>query len=349
MAKEPNLSWLPDFSAPGQEEGVLAHRAIEASLAEKAYNRLELYYYAASVPGWQLVETAIVTWAKVGESRSVHAWIGTDMGATDPLALRLMLEAGVNLHLPLRYNGTYHPKMIILRGEEGGRILFGSHNLSRAALSVNGEVSAAIGFNGQMPPEIAGWCAKVQAASDLATDQLVKSYEMERNKFHKKHKPRTFTWSKRAAVPTKSTDKPVKQAGLAAANGALIMEVTPLETGSDGKQVQPPMAVLTPFFGLPAGKQKSKTVQARLKGAPQYTSLTVSRNANSTGRIHIRELDYNDRPCFLVFTRAQGKFEYEIVSEPREPARYAVLSKVAVNQANQNARRWAVLDRDVEI
>jgi hypothetical protein len=349
MANSPILTWLPDFSAPGQKEGALARKAIEASLAEKAYNRLELYYYAASVPGWQMLEPAITTWVKVSKSRSVHAWIGTDMGATDPLALRSMLEAGVDLQLPLRYNGTYHPKMIVLRGDEGGQILFGSHNLSRAALSVNGEVSAAMGFKGQTPQEMADWCAKVQAASDLATDPLIKSYEQERNRFHRKHKPRTFTWSKRAAVPAKPKGRPGKQGGLAAAKGALVMEVKPLETGSDGKQVQPPMAVLTPFFGLPAGKQASKAVQARLKGAPHYTVLTVSRNANSTGRIHIRELDYDDRPCFLVFTRAHGKFEYEIVSEPREPARYAALSKASVNQANQNARRWAVLDRDVAL
>lgn len=350
MKAQPPIAWLPDFSPQGREDGIRARKAIEESLAEAAYTSLDLYYFAASVPGWQLLAPSIDAWANATPGRTVRAWIGTDLGASDPLALTMMLEAGVKLHFPLRYNGTYHPKMIVLTGRAGGHILLGSHNLSKAAFTTNGEISAALRFTGALPAEIADWTLQVQDASDDATEALIKSYEQERNRFHKAYKPRTFTWSKRGASPTKKgTGKAKAATEVVARAGALVMEITPLETGSGGKQVQPPMAVLTPFFGLPAGGATSKIVQARLKGVPHFGDRTVRRNANSTGRVHIPELDYDDRPCFMVFTRAGPNFEYEIVSEAREPARYAALSTAAINQGNRNARRWVVLDKDVSI
>lgn len=341
MSEDPNssLAWLADHSVGGSSARLSA--ALLEALKEPQHARLDLFYYAASVSGWNLIAPAVKEWRSAKAGRNVRAWIGLDDAATDPEALRKMRDAGLNVHVPRRYSGTFHPKLILFRGARGGRVLAGSHNLSTSAFSRNFEVSVNVPFTADPPSGLADWIATVEEASDELTDALLKSYEKERNSYRKKQ-PSAFTWSGRQAAP--------KRAGpplVAAPRGALIMEIMPLETGADGKQIQPPMDTLTPFFGLPEGKPVSKLVRARLKGAPNYEDRTIARNPNSTGRAHIPELDYSDRPCFMIFTKSRSGFEYEIVSQATEPGRYAALATVAVNQTNPNTRRWAIVSQDI--
>jgi hypothetical protein len=341
LEKELSAAFLADHSEEGATE--LLKSALQTALRDATYCCLDLYYYAASVSGWNLIAPDVAQWLAGAAGRNVRAWIGVDDAATDPEALRKMLEAGVELYIPVRYSGCFHPKVIALSGPNGGRVLAGSHNLSNAAMVKNLEVSVDLAFLGATPAPLLHWMAIVHAASDRATKALIDAYEKERDAFRKAHPTPSFSWSGRRAPKVRRGMRAV----IAAPKDSLIVEITPLETGSGGKQIQPPMAVLTPFFGLPNKQPVSKVVQARLRGAPHYEPRTVRRNANSTGRMHIPELDYDDRPCFMVFVRNHAGFEYEIVSKASEPARYAALVKVAVHQANANARRWVITRKDV--
>jgi hypothetical protein len=120
-----------------------------------------------------------------------------------------------------------------------------------------------------------------------------------------------------------------------------VIEIMPKETGAGGKQIQPPLAAVSTFFGLAA---KSKVITATLLGSGSPKQLTLTKMDNHTARLVINELDYGDRPCFMVFQRTgPDTFEYEIVSRSVQPTRYAKLEKVAVNQSRSGSRRWAII------
>ncbi|MBS0528475.1 MAG: hypothetical protein JSS22_03665, partial [Proteobacteria bacterium] len=81
--------------------------------------------------------------------------------------------------IPTRASGAFHPKIIALFSEEGLSVALGSHNLTEAGLTRNGEISATFGFERQMAPvnvsvPVADYlmeCAGELAPGDLRVSQ----------------------------------------------------------------------------------------------------------------------------------------------------------------------------------
>lgn len=298
---------------------------------------LVLYHYAPSVGGWRLVEEAISDWLAASTTRSVEAFVGTDHGLTDPLALEEMSAAGVSVSLLTDYSGIYHPKVFLLHTDEGITIWIGSNNLTAAGLSKNIEL-AFVADAPSVPASIATWDSEIRAASQPLSTELLNSYRSEREKYKKK-KAATgisdFLWSRRSKTGATGSSS------IPAPTGSLVIEIMPKETGAGGKQIQPPLAVVSSFFGLTS---QSKVINASLLGSGSSKQLTLTKMQNHTARLVINELDYGDRPCFMVFQKAgPNTFEYEIVSQSVQPARYAKLKSAAVNQSRIGSRRWAII------
>lgn len=324
--------WLPGYLNQGT-----AILSVYASFAQEmakqsatsSVQSISLYYYAARMSGWQMIAPLLRKWQSKNPARSVTAFVGTDHGLTEATALQEMKKAGVDLHLVTDCAGTYHPKVIVLETPSGGKAWIGSHNLSGAAFKTNVEFGLCLTF-ASLPDELTKWREFVKGASESATDSLINSYRREREPFAKKSgKEAPFVWSRR---------KTPKVAPVLPPSGSLAMQVMEKETGSGGKQIQPPMATLIPFFGL-ATQSDSREIEARMKGTVYFHRSTVTGNANSTSRIHIPELDYSDRPCFIVFQRKGSRFEYEIVRQAEQPALFDRLVKIS-KRTTANSRLW---------
>lgn len=338
--------FLPTYTLNGTLTEDLKTSVFAALTGSKDEDRLDLFYYSASVAGWRLVAPTVTAWAKGKNGRQARAFVGTDHGFTDPLALAEMLAAGIDVRVVTMHAGIYHPKVVILRGAAGGSAWVGSNNLSESALIKNVEFALKTDFKNGPPGPLVKWIAAIEAASEPLTQVLLKSYENERNAFEKKTASFTapkFVWSKRRAPKAAAAGAPAAPPPVAALPGALIMEITPRETGGDGKQVQPPLKTVGSFFGLPGGPGASRVIQARMKGIATSHPLTLTRQMNLTARLVIAELDYSHRPGFLVFEKVGPVFEYEIVTQADEPARYGQLAALATNQTRPGSRHWKVL------
>lgn len=316
----------------------LLHSITDSLAADKSGQTLTLFQYAPSVAGWGLIEESVKNWKQADPNRSVDAFVGTDHGLTDPLALEQMEAAGVQVSLLVEYSGVYHPKVFLLRTSEGATLWVGSNNLTDAGLTKNVELAFKATGSGLLT-ELAQWEQSVRDASEPLTKALLASYRSERDKHEKNlvsKGVKRFVWSKRAKPKGTKRFK-----GKAAPSGALVLEITPKETGVGGKQIQPPLAAIKPFFGLSG---HSKMITARMRGSPNAKQLTLTKMKNYTARLVVSELDYVDRPCFVVFEKnGPSSFEYEIVSKNVQPARYSALEKLAVNQSRALSRRWAII------
>ena len=335
-----NATWLPgyvDNGTPIQSVYDSFAKAITSATTSVAQETITLYYYSASVAGWRKIAPLLKTWRGNKATRKVKAYIGTDHGLTDPAALLEMQAAGVELLLLSSYEGIYHPKVIVWRHATGGSAWIGSHNLSLAALEKNVEFGACLPYT-IAPLPLDNWCTFIEGASEPASDALLKSYQNEREAFARKQaaSPK-FVWSKRKKPKAQLAPAPP-----AAKSGSLVMEITNRETGAGGKQIQPPIASVAPFFGLSAA-QGSKMISAKLKGSPVAHDLTLTRMANSTARLHIAELDYIHRPCFMIFEKVGTGFEYEIATQQDAPARYQQLDSLKLQQTRAGSRRWNII------
>ena len=339
MAKEQQTyEWLPGYVLAGTPVRSVYASFIEALGSSTATpdQTITLCYYSASVAGWRKLAPASVKWLAKKHGRAVKAYIGTDHGLTDPDALDEMMRAGVQVHLMTEYEGIYHPKVIHWNDGTGtGAVWIGSHNLSGAAFEKNVEFGIRLAFSKQSA-DWTSWIDFLDKASTPATPDLIKSYRKERNAFAKKQPSRQFVWSKRKGPPKKSS----KAAPAVLAANTLVMQIMDRETGQDGKQIQPPIPALS-FFGLGAG-QTTKQIQARQKGDPEVRELRLTRMKNATARLHIAELDYGDRPCFMLFRRTGSTYEYEIVSQAAQPARFQQLAALPLKQTQMVSRRWMI-------
>ena len=332
-------AYLPGFVENGTAtksvlEGFLA--ALKA--APTGAGSVTLYYYSASVAGWRQIAPALKAWLRASKGREVTAFVGTDHGLTDPAVLAEMVSDGVRVHLLTNYSGIYHPKVIVLTGAAGGESWIGSHNLSEAAFRTNIEFGVRLSFKKE-PAELAHWRQFIASASEVADAALIASYEKERNKFEKSNakKPK-FVWSKRKKAKSRQAHPPLPP------SGALVMEIMPRETGADGKQVQFPMKSVQPVFRVSPSAGLSRPVEVRLVGNPSYHTVTLNAFKNKTARMVIAELDYQDRPCFLVLRRiAKDRYEYQIVSQAVEPLRFAQLQALPMKRTTPKSRWWTVI------
>lgn len=245
---------------------------------------------------------------KYKKDRRILAYVGTDHAITEPKALSDMQSDNVSVHIMERYHGLLY----------------------------NIEFAVAVRSK-SVPIELKKWADAVATGSTELTDDLLRSYELERQKFENnraKAKATTFTWG-RKREPGKKTSPRV-------AKGDLIVEVMPKETGLDGAQLQLPMEAAEDFFGL-KGSGDTMTVKLQSVKSKDINILTMTIFANNTVRVSIRELEYRDRPCVIVFRKAPPDIiKYEIVAQSIFPTRYKMLLDLCVKQTRSGSRHWVI-------
>jgi hypothetical protein len=262
-----------------------------------------------------------------------------------------MVADGVAVRLMTAYRGTFHPKVIWLRAERFNLIWIGSNNLTRDGLLNNIEFAAMLKSK-SIPHEFQLWATELHSGSVDYSNQLLDEYETERRKYGERRvSVGTFTWSRReeSEAPRrrrkrKSRSPQGHATRIGLTRGDLIVEVMPRETGQDGKQIQLPMAAATTFFGIedrPGGNRFITLIPSWINDPRQ---LTMTIFANHTVRLVIRELDYRDRPCVLLFKRRRGSiFTFDIVARSAFPARYRELLNQCEPPTRAGSRRWGVV------
>lgn len=312
---------------------------------------LRFFMYAVTLDGWEQIRRAVRAWLRQAQGRSAVAFIGTDHGLSDPEALRQMLRDGVSVRLMTNYVGTYHPKVVWLSGGRREILWVGSNNLTQEALLWNVEFACMTKFEGRSR-SLEDWFREIQGACVLATDELIESYERERLLYARQSAAiGTFTWSRRRRPgirpprprPARRRYRAPRRLIDPIGHGDLIIEIMPRETGTLGTQVQLPLEVAVQFFGLPNRVGHSIDIQLAnvYTGSTRNLRLTLFRNL--TTRLSLRELEYRDRPCVVVFRRAQRGFLFEIVSRSIFPQRFEELIARCGNRTRAGSRRWGII------
>jgi hypothetical protein len=262
-----------------------------------------------------------------------------------------MARDGVDVRIMARYSGVYHPKMVWLRSRGRHLLWTGSNNLTRDGLRSNVEFAALLTF-GRAPRSLMQWAAEVHAASLEFSEPIIAEYERERRSFGERRVSLgTFTWSRRErAAPTETPRARLRAAGAPVdpiGSWDLALEVMPRETGTDGKQVQIPISVVGSFFSLSDRPGASRRVRLSPAWVNDARNLTLTVFRNHTARLVVKELDYRDRPCFLVFRRGRGRdeFTFDIISRSTAPYVYRLLAERCDSRTRHGGRRWALLSR----
>lgn len=305
--------------------------------ADKTSSALRMYFYAVTTSGWELIRDPILRWKHKRKGRQVTLVVGTDHGITDPRALKLIQDDGVEVRLMLEYQGVFHPKVVWLQGVMDNAVWIASNNLTRDGLLSNIEFAVLV-KSSRVPSAFTSWTKNVEQGSAQLTQDLLDSYANERKAFESTRaaaNATTFTW-KRRTEPTQATP------ALATVPGDLIVEVMPRETGPDGNQLQIPIAAASAFFGLnKVGDQRS--IALRRTGSSVTRTLTMTVFRNHTVRLSIGDLEYRDRPCVIVFHKSRGNVvEYDIVSQSIFPSRYLSLLNLCTSQTWKGSRRWGI-------
>lgn len=305
--------------------------------ADRHSSELIMYFYAVTQKGWDQLRMAVVEWRTKNKSRQVSAYIGTDHAVTDPDALEQMNNDGVSVYLMERYKGVFHPKVVWLRGKRGNNIWVGSNNLTGDGLLNNIEFAMLVRSK-SIPAQLKKWGEAVASGGSPFSDELLNDYREQRNRFdieRAKTKARTFTW-RRKQEPTESMQP-------SAGSGDLVLEIMPRETGADGRQIQIPVGAARSFFNL-AGAGATKQMHLKRAQAMDTYQVTMTAMGNHTVRLSLRDLEYRDRPCVVIFRkRARARIEYEIVSESIYPNRYRELLRQCGNQTRSGSRRWTII------
>lgn len=299
---------------------------------------LKMYFYAVTQSGWDQVRQPVLQWRDGAKDREVILYVGTDHGITDPSALRQISEDGVDVRLMLEYHGVFHPKVVWLWGTRKQIVWVGSNNLTRDGLLNNIEFAMLVKAQ-TTPRPLKRWTQSIEAASTVLTQDLLKSYERQRQTFEKlraRAKATTFIWKQKIEPQVQPTTHVVD-------TGSLIVEVMPRETGGDGRQLQLPTRAASKFFNV-RQVGSSKTINLRTKGESIFRALTMTMFGNNTVRIVIRDLEFRDRPCMIVFRKMSNKkFEYEIVSQNIFPSRYKALLALCSERTRKGSRRWRIV------
>lgn len=310
---------------------------------------IKVFVYAITESGWREIRDNVRQWLSENEIRRVVAFVGTDHGITEAEAIQLMVDDGVDVRLMTSYTGVFHPKVVWLKANGRNTIWIGSNNLTRDGLLNNIEFASILKTRG-VPRDLHRWASEVEASSERFSEELLESYKTERRTYNERRVSLgNFTWSRREQrPPQRRSRRTATKRGRSpriptAAHGDLIMEVMPRETGGDGKQIQLPIAALR-FFGLRSriGATKLITLTPSWKNEPRTLTMTVFQN--STARLVIRELDYRDRPCLLVFKKiADGTFQFDIVPRGVFPSSYRTLLGQCNAPTRIGSRRWGIV------
>ena len=334
--------------------------ALEILRTDVDATELRLYFYAATRSGWNEVEADVAKWIKRRPGRKVIAYIGTDHGLTDPAALAEMARR-LTLRLMRRYNGVFHPKVIWFLGGRVNQLLVGSNNLTGDGLRNNIEFGTWTQFK-KIETPLQHWHDAVHEASDPLDKTMLASYMKERQAYAQAQaqaqarvsargtRAGVFTWSGRSSAPKPKTGsigpakKRASHVDLASA-GSLVMEIMPLETGTDGNQIQIPMKATRTFFGLGSNVGATQAITLRSAANKKSHRLHMTLFGNSTARLVISDLDYSDRPCVIVFRRARGNrvIDFQIVARAVDPDAYKALLRRCGPATRTGSRRWTVL------
>jgi len=347
---------LPTFtSASWTVTGLLDSLKSELT-ADAACNQMRFFAYAVTLSGWQEIRDVFNEWKGRVNDRSTIGYIGTDHALTDPEAIRKMQRDGIEIRVMTAYNGVFHPKVFWLSGPRSNLVWVGSNNLTRDGLIQNIEFSTLIKSQHDNP-DLRRWFDNVHSASEPISDTLLKNYEDERRVFAlSRSATGTFTWSMRREAPQPTT-APARNPATTPATvpvtalnllpgirGDLVVEVMPLETGLDGKQMQLPKSAVVQFFGLDDHVGATRQVTLTPIGTAARRDLTITIFGNNTARLSINELDYRDRPCVIVFHKTgNAAFQFEIVRQSIYPVRFRTLLARCANQTRQGSRRWIIL------
>ena len=244
------------------------------------------------------------------------------------------------------YYGTYHPKVFWILAPTSHRLWLGSNNLTRDGLLNNIEFGAQLEAK-TVPVKLNRWAAEIAASSRPLSDELINSYETERLPHSKARAGLgTFTWSRREKKSRKRASgrgrgRRGRVARHRVRSGDLIIEVMPKETGPGGKQIQFPVKAVGAFFGLPAKVGSSRTISVTPGWIQDPRELTMTVFGNHTIRLTLRELDYQDRPCVLVFHRVgAGAFAFDIIQRSTFPVLYRDLLLKCSRPTRKGSRRW---------
>jgi hypothetical protein len=332
--------------------------------ADDSCTTLRFFAYAATLSGWQEIRRAIRTWMSLTKNRAAIGYVGTDHAITDPDAIRQMQRDKIDIRVMTTYSGIYHPKVFWLAGTRKDLVWVGSNNLTRDGLVQNIEFSTLIRSH-QENPDLRNWFEHVHAASEPFSESLLRNYEGERRLFAAQRAAMgTFTWSMKREPQTQVTEtthtrvrnsspsttraksNTPKSTILPGNKGDLVVEVMPLETGLDGKQMQLPKAAVVRFFGLTNSIGASRRITLNPVGTSEQRTLTMTIFSNNTARLSINELDYRDRPCVIIFHKAApASFLFEIVRQSIYPGRYRRLLACCINQTRLGSRRWTILQK----
>lgn len=302
--------------------------------------RLIVYSYALTSPGWREIESEFVDWRRRRAGRTIVAYIGTDHGLAEPDAVRAMVRQGIKVRIMCRYRGVFHPKVLWLQGPKGNKLWVGSNNLTREGLVNNIEFALMLD-SATANPDLIRWHDAVHAGSEPFDEALLSTYETERTRFAQQRvtAPGTFTWSKKEEPPEPRAARALRFQR----SRELVLEVMPRETGTGGSQIQLPKDAAVQFFGLSDGPNASRRINLTVYGTSDTRTLTLTLFKNNTVRLSVSELDYRDRPCLLVFRPSGGSnYTVEIVKESIFPTRYRTLLRDCTSQTRIGSRRWTI-------
>ena len=351
---------LPTFTSAEWAVTSFYQSLLQGLAQDKQCAKLVLFTYAVTAPGWREISSSIKLWLKSRKGRVVVAYVGTDHALTEPEALRVMIKDGVQVRIMRRYHGIFHPKVVWLSGNKSHHIWVGSNNLTREGLLHNVEFATLTKTN-RCHPELIKWANSIHEASEPIAEPLIDTYENERRIYARaRSRSGTFTWSiredplpKRRVVAQKKKKKsrhkttrifPAKGVCIREAKGDLVVEVMPLETGPDGKQIQLPKEAAISFFRIKDEVGASRTIDLTPVGTKDTRPLTLTVFKNQTVRLSLSELDYRDRPCVIVFKRqASNAFLFEIIQRSITPTRYKSLLKMCRRKTREGSRRWDIL------
>lgn len=341
-------SHLPTITSASWTVTSLQDSLASGLAADNRSNEIQLFFYAVTESGWKAARANFRRWLARGSGRRIRAYVGTDHAITEADAIRQMANDGLMVRLMTTYQGIFHPKVIWMSGPGGNTVWIGSNNLTRDGILNNIEFAAMLKST-SVPPELDRWAQAVHAGSVDFSDELLNSYESEREAYGRKRASLgNFTWSRRELGhgAIRLTPPPQRRRrGVLGQRGNLILEVMPRETGVGGKQIQSPMRVATTFFGLSDHVGATRIIRLTPSWVNDARDLTMTIFRNHTVRLVIKELDYRDRPCVLLFSRHRnGAFSFEIVPRSVFPARYRGLLEKCGATTRHGSRRWGIIE-----
>ena len=190
---------LPTWVSGKWKVAAFRNSLISTLKKDRSCTNLSMYFYAVTQSGWDQIREPTLQWKSEIEERTVHLFVGTDHGITDPSALKRISEDGVTVHVMLQYHGVFHPKVVWLYGKRRHVVWVGSNNLTRDGLLNNVEFALLVRSRNS-PGALNRWARSIDSASANLTNDLLESYESQRREFEKKRaksRTATFTWRKK--------------------------------------------------------------------------------------------------------------------------------------------------------